>query len=330
MREQPKRSFEPGRSQIHPRVEAIIAAFEAKELHASRSGREVMDAFASLSAETSAATLEEFGPILIQNVDLLARTMNAYAPTLNVLHRVFGGYERARAQNQSMDEFQASMAEAAEEYSAWSQWARSRIAAIGKMIIPPGGVVYTFTLSETVLRTLLEVRKSGVQFSVVVTESRPNNDGRDTVKSLAEAGIPVDISIDAGMHKLIREADRMLVGAEAILADGSAICKVGTYPSALVARQYQVPVYVLVDTMKFYVNSLLGKDISLDPLQAAEVMGVASPGMPEVKGHLFDRTPAEYISGVVTELGILHPSQVAQRILSMPISESVAYQRFAI
>jgi translation initiation factor 2B subunit (eIF-2B alpha/beta/delta family) len=80
--------------------------------------------------------------------------------------------------------------------------------------------------------------------------------------------------------------------------------------------------------MKFYANSLLGKDISLDPLQAAEVVEVDPSGMPEVQGHLFDRTPAEYITGLVTELGILHPSQVAQRILTMPISESIVYQRY--
>jgi translation initiation factor 2B subunit (eIF-2B alpha/beta/delta family) len=153
-----------------------------------------------------------------------------------------------------------------------------------------------------------------------VTESRPNNDGAVTARSLAEAGIEVEISIDACMNTLMSKADLMVVGAEAILADGSAVCKVGTYPSALIASQFQVPVYVFVDTMKFYVNSLSGKEIELDQLDASELWR-ENTRPPAIRGHLFDRTPAEYIKAVVTERGIQHPSQVALQMLSMPISK---------
>ena len=315
---------------IHPKVELIIAAFEAQELHASRSGREVIDALGSVVAETSATTLEGFTPEFTQNVDALANALQAYAPTMNVLHRLYVGYEQALEQHLPLPEFQASITKEVEAYIDWSQQARSRIAAIGKTIILPDSVIYTHTLSETVLRTLLEAKQSGVRYSVLVTESRPNNDGRYTTKSLAEAGIPVEISIDACINELIRRADLVIVGAEAILADGSAICKVGTYPSALVARQHNVPVYILVDSMKFYTNSLLGAGISLDPLHAAEVVDGNVPETPEVRGYLFDRTPAEYITAVVTELGIMHPSQVALHILTMPISEAIVGRRQVI
>ena len=309
--------------QIHTKVQAIITSFEAKELHASRSGREVMDALRSVVAETSATTLEGFAPEFVYNVYVLATALQAYAPTLNVLHRLYTVYEQAVEQGLLLTEFRAAITDEAEAYIAWSEQARSRIAAIGKTIIPPDSVIYTFTLSETVMRTLLQAGQNGVRFSVLVTESRPNNDGRSTAKSLAEAGIPVEISIDACMSELMRQADLMIIGAEAILADGSAICKTGTYASALVAREIGVPVYILADSMKFYANSLLGKGISLDALLPEEVIGVDLPTNTRVDGHLFDRTPPELITGLVTEMGILHPSQASQPMLAMPLSEFV-------
>jgi ribose 1,5-bisphosphate isomerase len=249
--------------------------------------------------------------------------MPAYAPPFNVLHKLSSRLEEALELQESMSVLQSDVNEMADSYQQWSEKARSSIAAIGKTLIPEGGVVFTFTLSETVLRTLLETWESGRRFKVLVTESRPNNDGRITAKSLVDKGIEVAISIDACMNELIPQADLMIVGAEAILADGSAICKVGTFPSALTAKQYQVPVYVLVDTMKFHVNSLLGKGASLDPIQADDVVKSQSPGPSNIEGHLFDRTPPEYISGLVTEQGLVHPSQVSHWMLTMPVSNSI-------
>jgi translation initiation factor 2B subunit (eIF-2B alpha/beta/delta family) len=309
--------------QIHPKVEAILAGFEAKELHASRSGREVMEALGSVVSETQAANLEDFASELNKNIDGLAKSLQAYAPTINVLHTVYTCFERALEHSDSMNDFQARIGREADAYAAWSQQARSQIASIGKSIIPPEGVVYTFTLSETVMRTLLDAWHSGVHFRVLITESRPNNDGRRSAQSLAEEGVPVEISIDACMTELIPKADLMIVGAEAILVDGSAICKVGTYPSALVASQCDKPVYILADSMKFYANSLHGKSVSLDPIKHEEVIGAELSETSRVEGHLFDRTPPELIKAIITELGILHPSQVSQHILTMPISESI-------
>lgn len=306
---------------VHPKVEMIIAAFQAKELHASRSGREVVEAIGSVIAETSAATLEDLAAEFYINADALANSLKAYAPTMNVLHRLHVEYEAAREKNLPLQKYQAAVIEFVEAYRSWSKDARSRIAAIGKTIIPTDGIIYTFTLSETVMRTLLAAHESGLEFSVLVTESRPNNDGRVTAKMLAEAGIPVKVSIDACMSEMIQRVDLMMIGAEAILADGSAICKIGTYPSAMLACQLNIPVYVIVDSMKFDINSLMGREFALDKLNRNEVIPTELPASSNVLGSLFDRTPPEFISGLITDMGILHPSQVSLQMLEMPISE---------
>lgn len=311
------------KSQIHPEVQKIIDAFEAKELHASRSGREVMQALGSVVAGTQATTLDDFSTEFDENISALADALQTYAPTMNVLHSLYTSYDGALNEGQALVSFQAGIVDQVEGYLAWSQDARTRIAAIGKTIIPMGSSIFTFTLSETVMRTLLEAWDSGIDFRVLVTESRPNNDGRATGKALAEAGIPVEVSIDASMQELISHADLMIIGAEAILADGCAVCKIGTYPAALVAHQSGVPLYVVVDTMKFYVNSSVGKGITLDNLDQTEVIGTEFSTSPRVDGHLFDRTPPEYISGLITELGIMHPSQASLHMLTMPISDAI-------
>ena len=183
------------------------------------------------------------------------------------------------------------LAQTASDYQAWSSQARQKIAGNALPLIVPGSTIFTFTLSETVLGVLREVHRRGAQFRVLVTESRPNNDGRVTARSLCDEGIEVGLGVDASVGELLAQADLMLVGAEAVLRDGSAICKVGTYPAALAARRSNVPVFVLVDTMKLHVGSLFGEALRLDPIQPTSLPGATADEELAVSGHLFDRTP---------------------------------------
>jgi translation initiation factor 2B subunit (eIF-2B alpha/beta/delta family) len=309
---------------LHPHITRITAQFAAHELHAARSGREVMQALADLIAESQAPTLEGLAEDLRPNVSALLAAMPAYAPPLNVLHLVYASLEQAQRLRQSVPEFRAAMAQAAARYAQWSDAARASIAARAAELIAPQATVFTFTLSETVLGALRAARQRGREFRVLVTESRPNADGRDTARLLAQAGIPVEIGIDASVGTLVPRADVMLIGAEAILSDGSAICKAGTYPAARVARRHRIPVYVLVDSRKFHALSLLGLPLSLEPLPRAAVLAGGSAAQTVVGGHLFDHTPAALIRGLVTEHGCLPPAQAAQAMLSMPLSPSLA------
>ena len=309
---------------IHPKIKEVAVKFEAQELHAARSGREVMEALASVVAGSSAASIDDLAAELALNAEALLEVMPAYAPPINVLHRVFARLERAQRDALPVSDFREAIAREAGAYRQWSEQARSKIALYATRVIPDGGVVFTFTLSETVLGALREAARRGVEFRVLVTESRPNADGTMTARSLAEQGIRVEVGIDAGVGELVPRADVMLVGAEAVLADGSAICKVGTYPAALVARRSGIPVYVLVDSMKVHSPSLLGKLPALEPLAAKDVLGDGTAPQAPVVGHIFDCTPAELISALVTERGLIHPRQVSQWMLEMPMSESLA------
>jgi translation initiation factor 2B subunit (eIF-2B alpha/beta/delta family) len=308
---------------IHPKVKEIILLFEGNELHAARSGRAVMNSLAAVVEESPAQDPQTLMDELDFNVNALLRVMPAYAPPLNVMHQVYSRLTPAGERMDSAEDGKAIIAELAASYSAWSEHARARIAQLGASIIPHGGTVFTFTLSETALRTMREAWNSGVEFKLLVTESRPNNDGLITARTLSGENMEVEIGIDANLDELIAKADLMFVGAEAILAEGSAICKVGTYPAALTAKANNVPVYVLVDTLKFHSSSLFGGKLWLDPIERDEIVGLELPSRAEVCGHLFDRTPAELISAIVTEKGLVHPEQASTLMLGMPIDQSI-------
>jgi translation initiation factor 2B subunit (eIF-2B alpha/beta/delta family) len=307
----------------HPAVLQVVEGFAANELHAARAGRMVMDALAQVAADSPASSLGELISHLEEAVDALLAVMPAYAPPLNVMHRMMALVDASRGGDMSAGALREALTREAALYQSWSQAARAQIAQHAANLIPQDGTVFTFTLSETMANTLASASRQGKRFSVLVTESRPNDDGRITVEKMVEASVPVSISIDACVGELVPQADLMMVGAEAIMAGGSAVCKVGTYPAALVAHTHGVPVYVVVDTMKFNATSVHGLALHLDGIQPGDVMDTT--GMPgaEVVGHLFDHTPAELIAGIVTERGILNPTACTGIFDEIPTSATL-------
>jgi translation initiation factor 2B subunit (eIF-2B alpha/beta/delta family) len=293
----------------------VIEQFEALELHAARSGREVMDALTQMVQDSRAPNTAAMAAEIEAGVDALLAAMPAYAPPLNIMHRLMSRVEEAQNTGATSHDLRRAFELEAAAFHEWSASARERIAAYGAEIIPDGARVFTYTLSETALRTLREAARRGKRFRVLVTESRPNNDGLVTAVELSKEGVDVSVSLDACIAELIPQSDLMMVGAEAIMPDGSAVCKVGTYPSALVAKSCGVPVYVTVDTLKFNVAGLA---LKVDPIRRSDVMAADSA---RVIGHLFDRTPPELLRAIITERGILSPQACAAMMAGMPMSQ---------
>ncbi len=302
-------------------VKEIIAQFLALELHAARAGREVMRVLAETARCSSASETTMLAADIRFAVDAILRVMPPYAPALNVMHRILARVEEALRADESDGALRAGLEEQADAYRRWSATARERIAAYGANLIPDGGTIFTYTLSETALNCLRFAAESGKRFCLMVTESRPNNDGLETAHSLYNAGLNVNVSIDASIARLLPRADVMMVGAEAIRADGSAIAKVGTYPSALVAQQFAVPCYMIVDSMKLDVSSGLGLPLKLDALGRHDVLPAKAPDAASVSGLLFDRTPGHLIRGVVSERGILTTAACSALMRKMPVSQ---------
>jgi translation initiation factor 2B subunit (eIF-2B alpha/beta/delta family) len=312
--------------EIHPAFVQLIDRFRHKEIHAAHSGRELMRALRSLVVESQANSWGEMQAEIELALDQLFSHMLAYAPPMNVLHRFLVTVARVDAEGESLDELKSAVSDLASGYQVWSNDARARIAEIAFQLIHENSIIFTFTLSETVLTTLSKVWGSGKKFRVRVTESRPNNDGLITAKRLADLGVPVDVSIDACIPDLLRDADLMIGGAEAITMEGSAICKTGTYLAALTACEFGVPFYILADTMKFDVSSMYGFQPKFDPIIRNDFLDLADESDIHISGHLFDSTPAELIRSVVTERGIISPTGCVEIMRHMPVSEVLLEQ----
>lgn len=280
-----------------------------------------MSALVQLVSDSEAESTAQLVDEIHAALGHLLPNMLAYAPPLNVLNRFLTAVERAHARGRDVGEVKSVVADLGAEHLEWSRAARAGIVSCAGEVIPHGAHIFTFTLSETVMTTLQKVWEDGKRFRVSVTESRPNDDGFVTARRLSEMGVPVTASIDACLAELIATSDLMLSGVEAILADGSAICKSGTYLAALAAREVGIPIFILADTMKFDVTTRFGIEHQLAPLSREDLPALMDDTDVAIAGHFFDRTPAKLIRAVITERGVLSPTACTQVMTGMPVSE---------
>lgn len=161
---------------------------------------------------------------------------------------------------------------------------------------------FTVSLSGTVLSAL---REASVE-SVVVTESRTDDEGVTAAEALAD-NVDVELTIDAASAHLlsVREFDCVVVGADAILPDGSVVNKVGTRATALAAAREDVPVYAVAAGDKIQLDD----EPRLERRPAEAVYdGDADVA---VTNPVFDVTPPDLLDRVVTERGALTTEEAA-------------------
>jgi methylthioribose-1-phosphate isomerase len=147
---------------------------------------------------------------------------------------------------------------------------------------------------------------------VWVDETRPLMQGaRLTAWELRRAGIPFRVVADAAAGGLIAGGlvDRIVVGADRIAANGDVANKVGTYPLAVLAARHGVPFYVAAPLSTFDRHTSTGGDIPIEERDPAEVSTEADAFNPA-----FDVTPADLVTAMFTEGGVLEP----------PFRESIA------
>jgi methylthioribose-1-phosphate isomerase len=147
---------------------------------------------------------------------------------------------------------------------------------------------------------------------VWVDETRPYLQGaRLTAWELAQAGVPHTLIPDVAAGSLMRagEVDVVLVGADRIAANGDTANKVGTYPLAVLAARHGVPFYACAPLSSVDLATPDGDAIPIEERPAEEVLElrgvrIAPPGT-AVHNPSFDVTPAELLTGIVTEEGVL-------------------------
>jgi methylthioribose-1-phosphate isomerase len=166
----------------------------------------------------------------------------------------------------------------------------------------------------TALAPVYLAHEQGRKVHVFVDETRPLLQGsRLTAWELMHAGIPCTLITDAAAATLMRQAkvDVVLVGADRICANGDFANKIGTYGLAVLARHHGVPLYCAAPWSTVDTTLAEGDLIPIEQRAASEVTSLAGrPIAPQGVAALnaaFDVTPARYVTGFITDRGILQP-----------------------
>ena len=161
---------------------------------------------------------------------------------------------------------------------------------------------------------------TGKKIEVIADETRPVLQGaRLTAWELMQDNIPVTLITDNMAGSLMRQGKIHLcvVGADRIAANGDVANKIGTYSVAVLAKAHGIPFYVAAPYSTIDLNTKSGADIPIEQRNASEVtpftvVNLAPTGV-KVYNPAFDVTPAELISGIITERGVFKPQDLAQR-----------------
>ena len=192
----------------------------------------------------------------------------------------------------------------------------------GQEMLPDSGTVMTIcnagSLATAGYGTALGVIRAAVEknkdISVVSCETRPLLQGaRLTCWELQKDNIPVILITDsmAGYYMKKKGVEMVITGADRVAANGDSANKIGTYSLSILAREHNVPFYIAAPVSTIDVSAETGDDIPIEERLKNEITQIKdhqiTPEGIDVWNPSFDVVPNKYISGIITEKGILKP-----------------------
>lgn len=203
--------------------------------------------------------------------------------------------------------------------------ANRAMGAHGAALLPEGARVLTHcnagslatVFYGTALGVVYAAAEQGKIKRVYADETRPVGQGaRLTAWELSQAGVPVTLICDNMAASLMArgEVDAVVVGADRIAANGDAANKIGTYGVAVLAKHHDIPFYVAAPASTFDPQLETGAQIPIEQRSAEEVSRLI-PGV-DIWNPAFDVTPANLITGIITEKGVFAPEKACAAVLS--------------
>jgi methylthioribose-1-phosphate isomerase len=152
----------------------------------------------------------------------------------------------------------------------------------------------------------------GVRFRVFSDETRPLLQGsRITASELQSAGVPVTVICDNMAAAVMRQGwvDAVIVGTDRVAANGDVANKIGTLGVAILAKHFGIPFYVAAPISSIDTSLATGEQIPIEQRDASEVThGLGrqtAPSGVDVYNPAFDVTPAELVTAIITERGVI-------------------------
>jgi translation initiation factor eIF-2B subunit delta len=184
-------------------------------------------------------------------------------------------------------------------------------------------VILTYGHAEVVAEILLLAAQSkDRRLRVIVVDSRPLLEGKVMLEKLRKANIECSYILLNALTYVLQDVTKVLLGASALMSDGSVLGRVGTACVALAAHVQHIPVLVCSETYK------ISNRVQLEALTGNEIGDPAAVSSETLKDWretdnlkllnlVYDLTPASFVSGIVTEFGIVPPTSVAVLLREM-------------
>jgi len=216
----------------------------------------------------------------------------------------------------SLDEMKEELADTMDRYiKERIEYAGVAITSYASSKIMDGDVILTFGRSEVVQEILLDCANKKT-IHVICSDSRPLLEGKQMLEPLTKAGIPCSYVLLNALSHVMRNATKVLLGASAIMSNGSIMSRVGTACVALMAHSHHVPVLVCCESYKIshriQLESITSNELgNPDGASGKELKDwITTPNL-RLLNLLYDLTPSQYVSGIITEMGIVPPTSVA-------------------
>lgn len=248
---------------------------------------------------------QEFISDLIVTADLIASARSTEPMLKNFLKHVIS--KLTSSKSVSVKELKFLVKENCELIFEKLKKSKRNLKDYGSLLIKEGGVYYTHCHSSTVVAVFKEAFDDGINFSVIVSETRPKYQGVKTARSLSEHGIPTTLIVDSCAYSFIRKCDGVFLGGDAISVTGDLVNKVGSAGIACFAHMYNIPVYSCVEMNKFDPGTRWGMNIEIEERDSKEVYDGPKNKNLKVRNPAFDLVPAKYITAYITEDGLIPP-----------------------
>lgn len=186
-----------------------------------------------------------------------------------------------------------------------------------KLLHDRNEVILVYGHSEVITKILEDAVSACKQLRVILVDSRPLMEGKKQLEKIRELGIPCSYILLNAVTYVFQDVTKVLLGASAMMSDGSVMGRVGTASVAMAAAAHNIPVLVCGETYK------ISNRVQLESITNNELGDSSLVSADEDTTHfkrlnlLYDLTPASFVSGIVTELGIVPPTSVAVLLREM-------------
>jgi translation initiation factor eIF-2B subunit delta len=272
--------------------------------------------FRMLVAESGDQPPEQLKQALVETGRRLVHGQPAMAPLFNLANSVLSATKDIESSEKlvqvceaTLDQFETRLCESA-----------ARIADLVYDLIPAGELIYAHSFSSTVVSSLLNARNQRKFFRAVCTEARPSLEGRKAASMLAAAGMEVLYTFDSAMGLILPECSVAFMGCDSVSRPGI-VNKVGSWLLALACREIGIPLYALAGTEKFVDEERMFA-FEDDERPGSEVWDEPPKGV-RVLNRQYELIPYSWLSGLITERGILQEADVDQLVSELDVHEAL-------